>query len=143
MQNLQIHNPHFITYADNLFTIDILGGIDLTQIERMYCTLRIKIKDKDFPPMRSTLDLYNDNQVDKLIRTLCDKCLYAPHSYTFHTQISDNALYYFDSRKIDGKALFIEDLEWTNEMLTPLATLQTDKNPRHQRQRRYVALNHL
>jgi hypothetical protein len=28
-------------------------------------------------------------------------------------------------------------------MLTPLATLQTDKNPRHQRQRRYVALNHL
>jgi len=47
------------------------------------------------------------------------------NSYTFHTQISDNALYYFDSRQIDGKALFIEDLEWTNEMLMPLSTLQT------------------
>ena len=47
------------------------------------------------------------------------------NTFSFHTQISDNALYYFDSSQIDGKALFIEDLEWTNEMLTPLATLQT------------------
>jgi hypothetical protein len=236
MQNLQIINPHFITYADNLFTVDILGGVDLAQIEKMICTLRIT--HKDYPPMRHTLDLYIDSQVDKLIRTFCDKwgvtlveCSKSIHalicqlesyklerlrypqgerekafemseeeekaakaylankdlipnlqkdlaqigilgeeenaltlfltmashasdnpfsvlclancgigksyllqklsacmprnSYTFHTQISDNALYYFDSRQIDGKALFIEDLEWTNEMLTPLATLQT------------------
>jgi hypothetical protein len=45
--------------------------------------------------------------------------------YSFHTQISENALYYFDGRQIDGKTLFIEDLEWTNQMLMPLATLQT------------------
>ena len=45
--------------------------------------------------------------------------------FSFHTQISENALYYFDSKQIDGKALFIEDLEWTNQMLMPLATLQT------------------
>jgi len=238
MENLRIINPHFIIYADNLFTIDIFGGIDLQQIEKMICTLRIKIKDKDFPPMRTTLDLYTDGQVDKLIRTLCDKwgvmlsdasksvhalicqletyklerlhypqgdkdkdfemggeeeqeakkylsnknlianlqrdlqqigilgeeenaltlflamsshasetpfsvlCLakcgigksyllqklsrcMPKNTFSFHTQISDNALYYFDSSQIDGKALFIEDLEWTNEMLTPLATLQT------------------
>jgi hypothetical protein len=47
------------------------------------------------------------------------------NAHSFHTQISENALYYFDSKQIDGKALFVEDLEWTNEMLTPLATLQT------------------
>jgi len=47
------------------------------------------------------------------------------NTYSFHTQISENALYYFDSKQIDGKALFIEDLEWTNQMLMPLATLQT------------------
>jgi len=236
MQNLQIINPHFIIYTDENFTVDVLGGVDVLQIERMICTL--KVTHKDYPPMRSTLDLYNDNQVDKLIRTLCDKwgvtlvessksihalicqletyklerlrypqgdkdkafemseeeeqaakkylsdknlianlqkdleqigilgeeenaltlflamsshasetpfsvlCLakcgigksyllqklsacMPRNSYTFHTQISDNALYYFDSRQIDGKALFIEDLEWTNEMLTPLSTLQT------------------
>ena len=236
MKNLHIQSPHFITYADNFFTIDILGGVDLAQIEKMICTLRIA--HKDYPPMRTTLDLYTDSQTDKLIRDLCDKwgvtlvessksvhalicqletykldrlrypqddkdkafemseeeeheaknylcdknlianlrrdleqigilgeeenaltlflamashasetpfsvlCLakcgigksyllqklsacMPRNSYTFHTQISDNALYYFDSRQIDGKALFIEDLEWTNEMLTPLSTLQT------------------
>jgi len=235
MKNLQIHNPHFITYTDEHFMIDVLGGVDVLQIERMYCTL--KITHKDYPPYRTTLDLYADSQAEKLIRTLCDKwgvtlvessksvhaficqletykldhlrypqgikekafemseseeqearkyltskkiitnlkrdlqqigilgeddnaltlflamashksenpfsvlCLakcgigksyllqklsqcMPKNCFSFHTQISENALYYFDSKQIDGKALFIEDLEWTNEMLTPLATLQ-------------------
>lgn len=236
MQNLQVHNPHFITYADTFFTIDVLGGVDLQQIERMICTLRIT--HKNYPPLRSTLDLYSDTQTDKLIRTLCDKwgvtlmevsktvhsfisqlesyklerlrypqgerekafemseeeqqtakkylshknlianlqkdlqqigilgedenaltlflamashksenpfsvlCLaksgigksyllqklsecMPKNTFSFHTQISENALYYFDSQQLDGKTLFIEDLEWTNAMLNPLATLQT------------------
>jgi hypothetical protein len=236
IQNLQIINPHFIIYADTVFAIDVLGGVDLLQIERMICTLRIT--HKNYPQYRTTLDLYNDNQTDKLIRTLCDKwgvtlmdvsksvhaficqlesyklerlrypqgdrekafemsgeeeqeakkylsnknlianlkkdlekigilgeeenalilflamashksdnpfsvlCLaksgigksyllqklsecMPKNTFSFHTQISENALYYFDSKQIDGKALFIEDLEWTNQMLMPLATLQT------------------
>jgi hypothetical protein len=48
-----------------------------------------------------------------------------PYSYSFHTKISANALYYFDSHNIQNKALFIEDLEWTTQMLQPLSTLQT------------------
>ena len=236
MKNLKIHNPHLITYADDLFTIDVMGGVDVMQIERMIATLRIVYRD--YPPMRYTLDLYSDSQSDKLIRTICDKwdlslfdvskpihsficqlesyklerlrypkgdkgkdfemtaeeeqaakkyllhknlianlqkdlqhigilgedenalilflamashksetpfsvlCLaksgigksyllqklsecMPKNTFSFHTQISENALYYFDSRQIDGKALFIEDLEWTNQMLMPLATLQT------------------
>lgn len=236
MKNLQIHNPHFITYQNELFTVDVLGGVDLMQIERMICTLRINYKN--YPPMRSTLDLYTDNQTDKLIRTICEKwelkllevsktvhaficelesyklerlkypkgkelstfelsddeqktakrylsdknliqnlktdfkhlgilgedenalilfmamashkyqnpfsvlCLaksgigksyllqklsscMPQNAYSFHTQISENALYYFDSDQLDGKVLFIEDLDWTHQMLTPLATLQT------------------
>jgi hypothetical protein len=236
MKNLQVHNPHFITYQNELFTVDVLGGVDLMQLERMISTLRINYKD--YPPMRSTLDLYNDNQTDKLIRTLCEKwdlkllevsktvhaficelesyklerlkypkgkelstfemgeqerqtakkylsdknliqnlktdfkqlgilgedenalilfmamashkyenpfsvlCLaksgigksyllqklsecMPQNAYSFHTQISENALYYFDSHQLDGKVLFIEDLDWTNQMLTPLSTLQT------------------
>jgi len=242
MQNLHITNAHFITYKDTstssaqALTIDILGGVDLQQVERMICTLRITYQN--FPPFRTTLDLYNDNQTDKLIRTLCDKwelklidasrslheltmqletyrlnelkyqgrqrtqpfeiseedkkkaiaflkqknllnnlilqlnttgilgedenavilflalasykfsnpfsviCLAKsgigksyilqklsecmPNgSYSFHTKISANALYYFDSSSIQNKALMIEDLEWTTQMLQPLATLQT------------------
>ena len=45
-------------------------------------------------------------------------------SYSYHNRISANALYYFDSRSIQDQALIIEDLEWTKEMLKPLATLQ-------------------
>ena len=71
MNNLQITNVRFITYTDDLITVDVLGGVDLSQVERMVCTLRITCKD--YSPQRTTLDLYNDNQVDKLQRTLCDK----------------------------------------------------------------------
>jgi DNA-binding transcriptional ArsR family regulator len=236
MKDLKIHNSRFITYSDAVLTADVLGGVDTQQIERMICTLRISFEN--YPPLRSTLDLYNDNQTDKLIRTLCDKwnlqltdCSTSVHSmiaqlesyklqklkypqqkgkahfeqseeeakqakkyladkkltqrlqsdlqkigilgeaenalilflsmashkfsnpfsvlclaksgigksyllqklselmprssYSLHTQISENALYYFDSHQIDGKVLFIEDLEWTQKMLMPLATLQT------------------
>lgn len=236
MENLTFHNSNFITFEDKLLTVDILGGVDLLQIERMICTLRIK--HQNYPPYRTTLDLYNDNQTDKLIRTLCDKwevklfdisptlhqliaqlesyrlkqlkftsgkvkpnfqlsseeqkealkllksknlirnlteklnnigiigedenaiilflalssykfsnpfsvlCLAKSgigksyilqklsecmpnESFSFHTQISANALYYFNSYDIQNKALLIEDLEWTTEMLSPLATLQT------------------
>jgi hypothetical protein len=47
------------------------------------------------------------------------------NSYSLHTQLSENALYYFDSEQINGKALLIEDLQWTETMLRPLATLQS------------------
>jgi len=236
MQNLSVTNSHFITYTDDLLTIDILGGVDLQQVERMICTLRITYKH--YPPHRTTLDLYNDTQTEKLQRTLCDKwelklteaskslyslvlqledyrlqelkykgkqnlqayelteeqtkqataflknknvvnelikslnsigilgedenafilllalasykfsnpfsvlCLAKTgigksyilqklsecmplNSFSFHTRISHNALYYFDSNNINGKALIIEDLEWTTDMLQPLSTLQT------------------
>ena len=88
MQNLQIHNSHFITYADTFFTIDVLGGVDLQQIERMICTLRIT--HKNYPPLRTTLDLYSDSQTDKLIRTLCDKwgIILMEVSKTIHSFIS-------------------------------------------------------
>jgi hypothetical protein len=236
MKNLHINNRHYIIYKDELLTIDILGGVDLQQIERMICTLRISYQN--YPPFRTTLDLYSENQTEKLQRTLCDKwelkllevsktlhqlilqletyrfeelkftgknqaptfeispenktkaitflkdnhliknlteqlnttgilgedenaiilflalasykfnnpfsviCLaksgigksyilqklaecMPQNSYSFHTRISENALYYFNSNDLNNKALFIEDLEWTTQMLQPLATLQT------------------
>lgn len=236
MQNLIVTNAHFITFKDDLLTIDILGGVDMSQIERMFCTLRIT--HSQYPPYRTAIDLYNDNQTDKLLRTLCDKwelklldvsktlhnltlqleeyrleelkflgkqrtqpfelseeekkksiaflknknpislltqnlnsigilgedenaailfltlasykfnnpfsalCLaksgigksyilqklsqcMPDGSFSFHTKISANALYYFDSTDIQHKALMIEDLDWTTEMLSPLSTLQT------------------
>ena len=236
MNNLHITNSNFITFKDDLLTIDVLGGVDVEQVEKMICTLRVS--HKDYPHYRTTLYLYNDSQSDKLIRTLCDKyelqllevsksinalisqleeyrlenlkhgsktkktgfewseedksqaikklkhknllsllikdlnttgiigedenalilfmalashrysnpfsvlCLaksgigksyiiqklsecMPTNSFSFHTQISENALYYFDSKEIQNKALLVEDLEWTTQMLSPLATLQS------------------
>jgi DNA-binding HxlR family transcriptional regulator len=236
MQNLQIVNSNFIIYKDEHLTIDVLGGVNLQQIERLVCTLRIT--NNNYPPHRSTLDLYNDHQFDKLLRTLCEKfeiklldvskslhalilqleeyrlynlkytdksrsrkfemnqgeklnaikrlkhknllellskdlhtigiigeedksiilflslasykytnpfsvlCLaksgtgksyilqklsecMPEGSFSFHTQITENALYYFNSEELQNKALFIEDLEWTHQMLNPLSTLQS------------------
>lgn len=236
MGQLQITNTHFLTYKTDLLTVDILGGVDLSLLERMVCTLRIAYKD--YPPYRTTLDLYNDNQIEKLQRTLCDKwelklnevanvvhpmvleleeyrlssftqsgkisgsgfdpseddarearkfledknlikrltdqlnttgiigedenalilflalashkqsspfsalCLAKSSigksyllrklsecmpegSYSLHTQISSNALYYFNSNDLQNKALLVEDLEWTTGMLAPLSALQS------------------
>lgn len=236
MNTLHVSNAHFITFRGELLTIDVLGGVDLSQVERLVCTLRIT--SGNYPPFRTTLDLYNDNQTDKLTRTLCDKwelklievsknlynltlqleeyrleqlrfggktktkkfepneddkkkaiqflknknllpeliknlnttgilgedenavilflalasykftnpfsvlCLaksgigksyilqklsecMPDGSYSFHSQISANALYYFNSHDLQNKALLVEDLEWTYQMLQPLSTLQT------------------
>jgi len=234
MKNLQIVNQNFIIYKDEHLVIDVLGGVNLHQIESLVCTLRIT--NKNYPPFRSTLDLYNEHQFDKLLHTLCEKfglklldvsknlhaliiqleeyrlqnlkytvrsrkfeinqgeklnaikklknknllqqlgkdlqttgiigeedkavilflslasykytkpfsvlCLaksgigksyilqklsecMPDGSYSFHTQITENALYYFRSEDLQNKALFIEDLEWTHQMLNPLSTLQS------------------
>ncbi|MFN5847838.1 MAG: hypothetical protein ACK43K_05080, partial [Chitinophagales bacterium] len=64
-------NTNFITYKDEILTIDILGGVNVEQVERLVCTLRIS--HANFPPFRTTLDLYNDQQTDKLNRSLCDR----------------------------------------------------------------------
>ena len=53
------------------------------------------------------------------------ECL-PPNWFSFHTQISENALYYFDSQQIDGRVLFIEGPRMdTKDVKPPLATLQT------------------
>ena len=71
MKNLQITNSRFITYTDDLLTVDVLGGVDLSQVERMVCTLRITYND--YPPQRTTLIYTMTTKTDKLQRTLCDK----------------------------------------------------------------------
>ncbi|MFN6329309.1 MAG: hypothetical protein ACK4WA_11070, partial [Chitinophagales bacterium] len=104
MKNLHITNPNFITFKDEILTIDILGGVDLEQVEKMICTLRISYKE--YPPLRTTLDLYNDSQNDKLIRTICDKyelqLLEVSKSVNLLTSQLEN--YRLENLKFTGKA---------------------------------------
>lgn len=71
MKNLHITYSRFITYKDDFLNVDVLVGVDLSQVERMVCTLRIS--SQNYFPFRTTLDLYNVKQTDKLQITLCDK----------------------------------------------------------------------
>ena len=67
-KKLNITNPQSLIYDNPLLTITVLGGIKLDGLDRMRTTLKIDLKNSSVPAIRHNLDLYNDNQVDKLVR---------------------------------------------------------------------------
>ena len=71
-ENLKIHNTRFITYEDELIESRCFGRNRYIP-NRKNDLHAYASHIKAYPPIRSTLDLYTDNQTDKLIRTLCDK----------------------------------------------------------------------
>lgn len=81
---LNTTNPHAIEYktAEHLYTI--LGGIRLEGLDRLRVTLKIEVHNRKFQhylnnpdladlALRHNLDLYNDTQVEKLIRKICER----------------------------------------------------------------------
>jgi len=61
-------------YTDNYFHIEILGGIKLEGLDRLRTTLKIKNKaHQELHGVRHTIDLYNDDQLQKLIRRVADR----------------------------------------------------------------------
>ena len=81
---MDITNPEAITYSTDELKFTILGGIRLEGLDRLRVTLRTEIVSRKFPhymnnpelaalPMHQSLDLYNDNQVEKLIRKIAER----------------------------------------------------------------------
>ena len=68
--NLDPSNPDHITYNYPPLNVAILGGIRLEGLDRMRVTLKIKVEHLS---LRHNLDLYNDTQVEKLIRKVAEK----------------------------------------------------------------------
>ena len=67
MNTLNPDNPNNYEYTTKYLEIHILGGIKTNKVESMRITLSIqKIKHENV--LRHTIDLYNDNQVEKLVR---------------------------------------------------------------------------
>ena len=50
-----------------------MGGIKLDGMDRMRATLKLELPNSSVPPVRHSIDLYNDTQVEKLIRGTADK----------------------------------------------------------------------
>ena len=69
-RSLDTSNPDHIHYQQGALDITILGGIRLEGLDRMRVTLKIQVEHLS---IRHNLDLYNDTQVEKLVRKVADK----------------------------------------------------------------------
>jgi len=72
-QQLDTTNHEQLEYSNSVLALSVLGGIKIEGLDRMRVTLKIELKDSPRPPVRHNLDLYNDNQTEKLIRKVAEK----------------------------------------------------------------------
>jgi hypothetical protein len=81
---INIANPNAITYCTDELGFTILGGIRLDGLDRLRVTIRIEVLNRKFEhyqnnpelaalPVNHNLDLYNDVQVEKLIRKAAER----------------------------------------------------------------------
>ncbi len=69
---LNTTNPNNYEYTTKHLELHILGGIKLTKLESLRITLSIQ-KPNRHNILRHSLDLYNDNQVEKFTRTVAER----------------------------------------------------------------------
>ena len=69
-RSLDITNAEHIGYQYAGLEITVLGGVRLEGLDRMRTTLKIQVEHLS---IRHNLDLYNDNQVEKLVRKVAEK----------------------------------------------------------------------
>lgn len=67
---LNTTNADHMTYKHPPLDIAILGGVKLEGLDRMRVTLKVKVEHL---ALRHNLDLYNDNQTEKLIRKIAER----------------------------------------------------------------------
>ena len=72
MNILNTSNPNNYQYSTKHLEIHILGGIKLNKLESLRITLAIN-KTKNNNVLRHSIDLYNDNQVEKLVRKTAER----------------------------------------------------------------------
>ena len=69
---LDTNNPNNYEYTTKHLEIHILGGIKTNKLESLRVTISIQ-KPKQDNILRHTLDLYNDNQVEKFVRKVAER----------------------------------------------------------------------
>jgi predicted transcriptional regulator len=69
-RSLDVTNAEHIGYKYGGIEITVLGGIRLEGLDRMRVTLKVQVEHLS---IRHNLDLYNDNQVEKLVRKVAEK----------------------------------------------------------------------
>ena len=69
---LDTSNPNNYEYTTKYLEIHVLGGIKLNKLESLRITLSIQ-KPKQHNILRHSIDLYNDNQVEKFVRKIAER----------------------------------------------------------------------
>lgn len=69
-ERLNTTNQDHITYEHPPLDIAVLGGIRLEGLDRMRVTLKVQVEHLS---LRHNLDLYNDNQTEKLMRKIAER----------------------------------------------------------------------
>ena len=69
---LDTTNPNNYSYVTKHLEIYILGGIKVNKLESLRVTVSVqKLKTQSI--VRHSIDLYNDNQVEKFVRKLAER----------------------------------------------------------------------
>ena len=69
---LNTSNPNNYEYITKHLEVHILGGIKLNKLESLRITLSIQ-KPKQYNVLRHSIDLYNDNQIEKFTRKIAER----------------------------------------------------------------------
>lgn len=69
----KVLSPEQYRYQDQNLKITVLGGVRLDGLDRMRTTLKIEKSEAYSQVLRHTLDLYHDDQVQKLIRKAAER----------------------------------------------------------------------
>jgi len=67
---LNSKNHEALVYETTELHFTVLGGIKISGLERMKVTLKIAVKNSHYAPIRQHLDLYNNEQLTRLVRTI-------------------------------------------------------------------------
>lgn len=67
--------PHHLKYKDSHLQFEVMGGVNIKTLDRLKVTLKISRSPLLTPlhAYRNTIDLYNDDQLERYIRQACDK----------------------------------------------------------------------
>ena len=72
MNKLNTTNPNNYQYKTKYLDIHILGGLKTGKLESLRITLSVK-KNTSAQILRHSIDLYNDNQVEKFVRRCAER----------------------------------------------------------------------
>lgn len=102
LYKLNTENKDALTFTTEEIGYTILGGINTNHLDRMRVTIKIEVLNRKYPDflnneelagiaLRATVDLYNDVQVEKLIRRTAERLeIGTSHLYSGIAQLTEH-----------------------------------------------------